>query len=199
MKRTGHRSRVVGLLVAAAAALAAPGCGGDPPATYSLDATYAALPPDDEALGRWVRGHDGWHDATVARAGNSVSVRFAADRPPSPAALREVLGECDRLGYGGRTHYGGTYSDRSQRGTGWQTLWVEYAELPAEDGAIAGWLGGQAGVRQPAVRREGQVVVFEFELSSPPPATLLADISRQCGQLGYRGEAGTISAFGRYK
>jgi hypothetical protein len=198
MKRAGFRTRVVTLLALSAGLMAVQGCGRDPPATYSLDATYATLPPDDGALGEWLRGRDGWRDAAVARAGNRVTVRFAADRPPSPAALRDVLGEFDRLGYAGRTHYLGTLSDRSQRGTSWQTLWAEYAELPADDGAIAAWLGGQPGVREPAVRREGKVVVFEFEAVSPPP-TILADITRQCGQLGYRGEAGTISAFGRYK
>jgi hypothetical protein len=133
----------------------------------------------------------------VARAGNRITVRFTADLPPSPTALRELLGECDRLGYSGRTRYQGTFSDRSQRGTNWQTLWAEYADLPADDGAIVAWLGGQAAVRQPAVRREGKVVVFEFELGSPPPPTILADIIRQCGQVGYREEAGIISAFGR--
>jgi len=33
----------------------------------------------------------------------------------------------------------------------------------------------------------------------PPPPTILADITGQCERLGYRGPAGTISAFGRYE
>jgi hypothetical protein len=189
---------VATLLALFAGLMTGQGCGRDPPATYSLDATYTTLPPDDGALGEWLRGRDGWRDASVARAGNRVTVRFAGVGPPSPVAHWDVLAECDRLGYACRTNYLGTFSDRSQRGTSLQTLWAEYAELPADDGAMAVWLGGQPGVRQPAVRREGKVVVFEFEADSPPP-TILADITRQCGQLGYRGQAGTISAFGRYK
>jgi hypothetical protein len=199
VKRNTYLGRVVTLLAIATGVIATPGCGRESAATYSLDSIYATLPSDDEALGRWLRGHDGWRDATVTRGASEFQVRFGSDQPPSPAAIREVLAECERLGYTGRTHYRGTFSDRSQRGTNWQTLWVEYADLPADDGAITAWLGDQSDVGQPAVRREGKVVVFEFEIGSPPRPTLLADLVRQCGQLGYRGEAGTISAFGRYK
>ena len=170
-----------------------------PRGTYSLEVTYATLPPDDDALGRSLRGHDGWRDGTVTRSGNLITVQFSSDQPPSPATLREVLGECDRLGYGGRAHYRGGFFDRSQRGTSWQTFWVEYADLPANDEAVTKWLAGQPGVSRPTVWREGKVMAFEFELASPPPPTILADIMKKCEEGGYQGRVGYVSAFGRYR
>jgi hypothetical protein len=168
-------------------------------ATFSLKVFCTTLPADDDALSRFLKGHDGWRDVTVTRSGTAVKVQFSADQPPSPATLREVLAECDRLAYGGRTQYRGSFSDHSQQGADWQTFWVEFADLPADDTAITTWLAGQAGVRQPTVRREGKFVVFEFQLASPPPPTILADIVKNCDQLGYGRAAGHISAFGRYQ
>jgi len=170
-----------------------------PRATYSLEVIYATLPADDDALGRSLRDHDGWRDGTVTRSGKQITVRFNSDQPPSPATLREVLTECDHLGYGGRVHYRGIFSDRSQHGTNWETFWVEFADLPTNDGAVTKWLAGQPGVSRPTVWREGKVIAFECELASPPPPTILADITKKCEQLGYGGQAGHITAFGRYK
>ena len=187
------------LLAVAAFVSVAQGCGREPASAYSLDVACATLPPDDEALGRWLRAQDGTRTPTVTRAGGEVRVRFGSDRPPSPAAIRDVLRECDRLGYAGRTYYGGTLSDRSQRGTDWWTFWVEYTDLPADDDAVMAWLAGRPGVSQSTVRREGRVVVFEFVLASPQSPTALADITKKCQELGYGGQAGHITAHGRYK
>jgi hypothetical protein len=140
-----------------------------PAATYLLDVTYTNLPPNDEAIGKWLKNHSGWRNVNVARNGNKISFKFGTEQGPKPTTFRDLMSECERLGYQSRSAYSGTLVDRSQRGTNWQTFYVEYTTLPGDDQDIAAWLTAQSTVSDPTVSRDGEVVSFKFELTSPPP------------------------------
>jgi hypothetical protein len=169
-----------------------------PAAGYSLDLTYTHLPRDDRAITRWIKEQAGWRDVKVSRYGNKVALQFAVDRAPRPTALHEIMNECKRLGYEGRTIYRGTLTDRAQPGTSWHTFWVEFKELPGDDGAVSAWLAARPKVSQTTVSRDGKTVAFEFLLASPPPPDLLGEIVKKCEEVGYEGRQGYIHAFGRY-
>jgi hypothetical protein len=165
---------------------------------YSLDVMYSVVPASDDALLQWLRDHATWRNARVIRNANRISIQWDTSEPSSPQTMRQVLGECDRLGYRGRIHYMGTMTNRSQRGTSWHTFWVEYAQMPPDDMGITDWLARQPQVGQPHAWRDGQVIVFQFSTALSSSPTILADILKACEQFGYRVEAGNLSAFGRY-
>ena len=169
-----------------------------PAATYELSATYTNLPGDDEAIAHWLKIHPEWRDVSVSRNANTVTLQFGDDHP-KPAIFHDLMSECEHLGYSSSLSYRGTLRDRSQRGTNWYTFWVEYAELPVDDTAVSAWLAAQPGTSQTTVSRQGNIVSFEFCLASPPPPTILGDITRACERIGYHGRKGYISAFGRYR
>jgi hypothetical protein len=169
-----------------------------PAVAYTIAVTCPTLPPDDGALKQWLHDHAGWRDVSVTRDAGKISIRFGTDQGPQPALFRELLAHCDRLGYEKRSSYDGSLVDRSQQGTNWHTFWVEYSALPDDDAAIGAWLAAQPNVSQSTVARDGKIVSFEFMLASPEP-TILANITRKCGESGYQGQVGFVHAFGRYR
>lgn len=69
-----------------------------------------------------------------------------------------------------------------------------YAELPADDSALANWLRSQPGVQEVTVSRRGDTVLLGFTMPSlgghPQP-----DVVGQAGRLaGYRGFKGFSSS-----
>lgn len=170
-----------------------------PRADYEVELTCTSLPADDSQFESWLFDHPGWRHPTVSRYGNKVSIRFADEQPADPKVLWDLVGACDRLGYKVRPPYVGTMTDRSQRGTDWHAFWVQYGQLPPDDTAAAAWLASQTQVSRATAARHGDTVLFQFQLASPPPPAILAEIVQKCGELGYQEQKGSISAFGKYQ
>jgi len=166
---------------------------------YSLEVSYARLPIDDGGVERWLKGRTGIHNVNISRHSNSLNITFEASKHLKAAILFELVGECDHLGYQGRSWFKGSLFDPAQRGTRFQTFWVEYSKLREDDRTMADWLKSHQGVSKTQVWREGRVVVFEFENGDPRESAILGEILKQCEQSGYQGRAGFVDAFGRHR
>ena len=135
---------------------------------YSLEVSYATLPADDSGVERWLKGHTGIHNVNISRQPKSLEIKFEARRSLRAAILFELVKQCDSLGYQRRSWFRGNLFDPAQRGTRFQTFWVEYSKLPEDDRTMADWLKSHNGVSKIQVWREGKVVVFEFETATLP-------------------------------
>lgn len=164
----------------------------------TLEVVCSAFPAKDDGLSASLQSMPGVQNAQVSRGDHRVYVQFSAPSV-SRSMVQQVLAECERQGYAGPLHYKGEIFDRRQRGTFWNTFWMEYTDLPKDDNALLKWLAAQPGVSQPTVRREHSAVHMQFLLATPSPPYIYLNILKEAQTLGYEGEAGYVHAFGRFE
>ena len=146
------------------------------------------LPADDAALEKWLKQHKQIENVKISRPPNRLTINFEINQKQGgQGALFDLSKACQDLGYSGRP--GGlrvSCLTQPKKAQDFRHFGLSFPRDLENDKAITEWLKSQPAVNKVKVKRDGKLVVFEFESIDPPNPTILGDILRQCEKNGVR-------------